>query len=807
MKVTVGVQIEKYRKKRGWSQSRLASSLHISTQAVSKWERGVSLPDTGLLPAIASCLHVSVNELFDFDTSQVFDPRFEDGDEKETKTSGKTRLDARSIDLSHHWEVMQDVHDSGEELRLYTDEVCLTSFGHQLSEWESIEELKHLQLLFSQEPYWGRGLRYFNTAPWWYRKTFYVPPIEAGKSFRIRFSNLDYYSKVWLNGRYLGEHEGYATPFCVNADNALIPGRENVLYVKVWSPWDEEVFQNQREAWTFLVKRNMVKGTYEHADTLIQRDVNPVGIYDSVKVLIDGEDYMEDSIDFSYQMTDETHAEVTVEAEAVLHSNKTLTLRVRLVDKQTGEIPLEQKIGIAKSDRCKIAGKTNKIRLWNTWDQGGPWLYELQCSLWQEEMCIDTKCKTVGFRKLCLVRNETQTTFYLNDRPFYVRGTSYFPDYYISAMSHERYLRDLTAIKEAGFNTVRVHVHTEKEMFYLLCSELGLAVIQDSDYNWMHTNDESFFDRFCAVNLQIAEMLKDYPAMLCLIAMNEPGLGDAAGKYNCQAMTDRPGPESYHSLSGYGIPVIKGSYCEDDPESGDSHTYAGSLNPGLYTDIYQATEKLNTEFGFDAPPSLEQLQKCGRAYDRIRAITSEDIEVIQEYQTRLIQYYIEHYRMQKFSPNAGYVQFLFSDTSPVSFYGVYDWWGCPKKSVQVLRRCNLPVAVMIKYKDQLDGVYAVNDTQEDLDNCVVTWILTGQDNCPIFRGSKRVAIPKNSVLEVEHLALSLKEKERVNVALTIERNDTIIAFNKYTDIFYFPPQPQGHPHRMSQEFGMRLYHF
>ena len=44
-------------------------------------------------------------------------------------------------------------------------------------------------------------------------------------------------------------------------------------------------------------------------------------------------------------------------------------------------------------------------------------------------------------------------------------------------------------------------------------------------------------------------------------------------------------------------PVIKGSFCVDDPDSGDSHNYTGSLNgaDGHYSDIYGTTEK--NEYG------------------------------------------------------------------------------------------------------------------------------------------------------------------------------------------------------------------
>jgi len=51
---------------------------------------------------------------------------------------------------------------------------------------------------------------------------------------------------------------------------------------------------------------------------------------------------------------------------------------------------------------------------------------------------------------------------------------------------------------------------------------------------------------------------------------------------------------------------------------------------------------------------------------------------LHDYQYRLLKYYIEHYRIQKYSPNAGYFQFMWIDLSPQSFYGIYDYWGNAK---------------------------------------------------------------------------------------------------------------------------------
>ena len=51
------------RKKEGWSQEELANHLQISRQAVSKWERGETLPDVGILLDLAKVLETTVDHI------------------------------------------------------------------------------------------------------------------------------------------------------------------------------------------------------------------------------------------------------------------------------------------------------------------------------------------------------------------------------------------------------------------------------------------------------------------------------------------------------------------------------------------------------------------------------------------------------------------------------------------------------------------------------------------------------------------------------------------------------------------------
>ena len=55
--------IAQLRKEKGWTQRQLADQVFVSDKAVSKWERGLSLPDIELLTPIAEALEVTVTEL------------------------------------------------------------------------------------------------------------------------------------------------------------------------------------------------------------------------------------------------------------------------------------------------------------------------------------------------------------------------------------------------------------------------------------------------------------------------------------------------------------------------------------------------------------------------------------------------------------------------------------------------------------------------------------------------------------------------------------------------------------------------
>ena len=61
--IKIGKFIAECRKKINLTQIQLADKLGITDKAISKWERGIAMPDSSLMLELCDILGISVNEL------------------------------------------------------------------------------------------------------------------------------------------------------------------------------------------------------------------------------------------------------------------------------------------------------------------------------------------------------------------------------------------------------------------------------------------------------------------------------------------------------------------------------------------------------------------------------------------------------------------------------------------------------------------------------------------------------------------------------------------------------------------------
>ena len=70
MNIYIGANIKRLRSERQITQERLSAAMGVSCAAVSKWERGETLPDISLLPLLADYFAVSIDELMGYDAAR-----------------------------------------------------------------------------------------------------------------------------------------------------------------------------------------------------------------------------------------------------------------------------------------------------------------------------------------------------------------------------------------------------------------------------------------------------------------------------------------------------------------------------------------------------------------------------------------------------------------------------------------------------------------------------------------------------------------------------------------------------------------
>ena len=92
-KEAFGTFLSQLRKEKGMTQKDLAERLFVSDKAVSKWERGLSLPDVTLLQPLADLMEVTISELLSGQRIQAETPLT--AQEAERLVSGALHLTAQ----------------------------------------------------------------------------------------------------------------------------------------------------------------------------------------------------------------------------------------------------------------------------------------------------------------------------------------------------------------------------------------------------------------------------------------------------------------------------------------------------------------------------------------------------------------------------------------------------------------------------------------------------------------------------------------------------------------------------------------
>jgi beta-glucuronidase len=318
----------------------------------------------------------------------------------------------------------------------------------------------------------------------WYRRAFAVPDSLKGRFARLNFYAVNYVADVWLNGQYLGYHEGGYTAFSFDATKALRVDTTNVLVVRVDNP-----------SWG---SRNDIVpyGTLTHKPDWFNFTgiIHDVYLEFSSSISIARVEAVPQSVDGTVQAT------VTLWNRSGSAQNAALNIevfsaRVDSTNIQTeaasdllGPLAASQSItGITiPADSATASRLTVTIPSPKLWSPKHPNLYVLRATLLVGAQAVDEVCAQFGVRTLAMQGN----TLLLNGRPMFFPGVARHEDHFSYGRSVPKSVIFSDLQKVVGLNAtfLRTAHYPNHPYTYLIADRLGIAVLEEIPVWWF---DES----------------------------------------------------------------------------------------------------------------------------------------------------------------------------------------------------------------------------------------------------------------------------------------------------------------------------
>lgn len=296
-----------------------------------------------------------------------------------------------------------------------------------------------------------------------YKKSFSHKPVK-GKRYILHFEGAANYSKVYLNGDYIGEHKGGYTRFSFDITDKAKKG-ENLITVVLDSTEVPEIPPFGR------VVDYLCYG----------------GIYREVWLEEVSEVYIED---------------VFVRTKYADMPVKLLDADITFSESAKGSVELTLLDGeeVVKSKKFDFEGKVVNVK-WRqekvtAWDTENPKLYTLKLSLNGGE---DEKEVRFGFREVEFKKDG----FYLNGKKLMLRGLNRHQSYpYVGyAMPKSAQVADADLLKyKLGCNVVRTSHYPDSIHFLNRCDEIGLLVFTEMP-SWQFTGEGEWREN-CLENIR-----------------------------------------------------------------------------------------------------------------------------------------------------------------------------------------------------------------------------------------------------------------------------------------------------------------
>lgn len=293
-----------------------------------------------------------------------------------------------------------------------------------------------------------------------YRADLTVPSLQAGQRRWLRFNGLCYEADIFLDGAYVGQTEGYFTHHRFEITDLAAKAGTSTLAVEVSAPRNSDPGQQRK-----------LTGWFTDGPGL-PADWNPAGIWQPV-VLVDTGPVAIRHFRVLCTGADASHATVSLRAVLYATDPGEVTLSTEVAGQEsttthtvaTGENRVEWQVDVEEPD------------LWWPHDRGDQPLSDIYVTARMPDGTVtDRKHRRIGFRTAAM----NDFILRVNGHRTFMRGINLAPlrtD--LTNLSRNEVFEEIRAIRDAGFNLVRIRGHVTVHEVLDACDELGVLAWQD----------------------------------------------------------------------------------------------------------------------------------------------------------------------------------------------------------------------------------------------------------------------------------------------------------------------------------------
>ena len=296
----------------------------------------------------------------------------------------------------------------------------------------------------------------------WYSRDIKVSSEWKGKKIFITIGASDWETSLWIDGKFVGKHEGGYTPFSFELTPFLTYGKKHKIIVRV----DDDAGDPN-------------KFSRGHALYGKQGYGNARGIWQTVYLEARGSNYF-DAIHFTPDI-DKKSVNVKFYFHEKMKTNSSVNLNIK-----TDKGVINRKFTIRKG---QLSSSFNvsipDMRLWSLDD---PYLYKVEASL--DDDHVESY---FGMRKVSVVNLPDSEFPYvaLNNKPIYLQfalDQSYHQDGFYTFPTDQFMKEEIIRSKSIGLNGIRIHIKTEIPRKLYWADKLGLLVVEDLPNSWGEPN-------------------------------------------------------------------------------------------------------------------------------------------------------------------------------------------------------------------------------------------------------------------------------------------------------------------------------